>query len=99
MIMADRISMIYSILDPEGLVGALALGTVAITAAIVTDLILAAKITPVLMPSKSCCPASGHCPKNPELIPVGLVLFDKPPTKSFNNLSHFMPRAAHKASL
>jgi len=35
MIMIDRISMIYSILDPERLVGSLTLGTVVIATAIV----------------------------------------------------------------
>jgi hypothetical protein len=49
MIMIDRISMIYSILDPERLVGTLALGTVTIAATVVADLILAAMVTPILM--------------------------------------------------
>jgi transcriptional regulator CtsR len=53
MIMVDRISMTHSIFDPERLVGSLALGTVAIATAIITDLIPAAMITPILMPSKS----------------------------------------------
>ena len=97
--MVDRISMTHSIFDPERLVGSLALGTVTVATAIVTDLIFAAMITLVLMPSKSCCPAFRQRPKNPELISVGLVLFDEPPTKSFNNLSHFVPLVAHKASL
>jgi len=52
MIMTDRISLTHSILDPERLVGSLALGTVAIATAVVTDLIIAAMITPILMPSK-----------------------------------------------
>jgi len=52
MIMVDRISMTYSILDPERLVGSLALWTVAIATAIVTDLIPAAMVTLVLMPPK-----------------------------------------------
>jgi hypothetical protein len=52
MIMVDRISMTHSILDPERLVGSLALGTVAIATAIITDLIAATKITMVLMPPK-----------------------------------------------
>jgi hypothetical protein len=49
MIMIDRISMIYSILYPERLVGTLALGTVTISATVVADLILAAMVTPILM--------------------------------------------------
>jgi hypothetical protein len=52
MIMIDRISMIYSILDPECLVGSLALGAVTIAATVVTDLIATAMITLVLMPAK-----------------------------------------------
>jgi len=42
MIMVDRIGMIYSILDPERLVGSMTLGTVAVATAVVTDLISAA---------------------------------------------------------
>ncbi len=49
MIMIDRISMIYSILDPERLFGTLALWTVTISATVVTDLILAAMVAPILM--------------------------------------------------
>jgi hypothetical protein len=48
-IMTDRISMAHSILDPERLVGSLALGTVTVATAVVTDLISAAMVTPILM--------------------------------------------------
>jgi len=59
MIMIDRISMIHSLLDPERLVRTLALGTVAIATAIVTDLIATAMITLVLMAAKGWGPAFG----------------------------------------
>jgi hypothetical protein len=49
MIMIDRISMFDSIFDPKRLVGTLALGTVTIATAVVTDLISAAMVTPILM--------------------------------------------------
>jgi hypothetical protein len=53
MIMIDRISMIYSILDPERLVGSLALWAVTITATVVTDLIASTMVTPILMTTQS----------------------------------------------
>ena len=53
MIMTDRIGMTYSILDPERLFGSLALGTVTIATAVVTDLIFAAMVTSVLMTTQS----------------------------------------------
>jgi hypothetical protein len=53
MIMVDRISMTHSLFDPERLVGSLALGTVSIATAIVTDLIPATMITLVLVTAKS----------------------------------------------
>jgi len=49
MIMIHRVGIIYSILDPERLVGSLALGTVAVATAVVTDLIASTMVTPVLM--------------------------------------------------
>ena len=52
MIMTDRVGMIYSILDPERLVGSLALGTVAVAATVVTDLIASTMVTPILMTAK-----------------------------------------------
>ncbi len=57
MIMTDRIGMIYSILDPERLFGSLALGTVTVATAVVTDLISAAMVTPTLMATQGCAPA------------------------------------------
>ena len=52
MIMIDRISMIYSILYPERLVGTLALWTVTIAATVVADLIATTMVTPILMTAK-----------------------------------------------
>jgi len=52
MIMIDRISMIYSILDPERLVGSLALWAVPVAATVVTDLIATTMVTPILMTAK-----------------------------------------------
>jgi hypothetical protein len=49
MIMIDRISMIYSILDPERLVGSLTFGAVTVAATVVTDLIASTMVTLVLM--------------------------------------------------
>jgi hypothetical protein len=49
MIMTDRVGIIYSIFDPERLVGSLALGTVTIAATVVTNLIASTMVTPVLM--------------------------------------------------
>jgi hypothetical protein len=47
--MANRVGMVYSILDPERLVGTLALWTVTVAATVVTDLIFSTMVTPVLM--------------------------------------------------
>jgi hypothetical protein len=57
MIMVDRVGMIYAILDPERLFGSLALGTVTVATAVVTDLISAAMVTPILMTTQGRAPA------------------------------------------
>ncbi len=63
MIMTDWVGIIYSILDPERLVGSLTLWTVTVATAIVADLIATTMVTSVLMTAQGGGPTFGQCPR------------------------------------
>jgi hypothetical protein len=99
MIMLYGIGTAYPVLDPEGLSGTLASGTMTIAATIVTDIFKPTLITPVYMSAQSRSPACRQSSQNTELTGVWSVFLDELLTKDPDNISDFVFGAAHKASL
>ena len=98
-VMFHWIGIIDAIFHPECLLGSLAFWTMAITTAVVANVLTMAVITTVLMAAQGSCPARRQCPQNTQLIRIGVVLIHESTSKSFNNVCYLVFGAAHKACL
>jgi len=94
-----RISIFNTVFNPKSLFGCLALGTMAVAAAIVADLFFPATITTVFMPAQCRSPALHQGIEGTQLVGVWIASLNKPTAKAPDDFSYLMLWPAHKASL
>ena len=94
-VMLYRKGGLHQVIGPECLLRCLALGAMAVPAAVVAYPDLATAITGLLMPAKLRGAANGNGVEHPLLIAVGIALFRKSRSKPGNHIGQLKPVPGH----